>query len=69
MYMLLPRLREGAVISYPVQDWTKQAVLKTLEAHKVPFSHISKKADEISENYMIEGGEKEEICGDTRTKM
>ena len=27
---LLPCLRESAVISYPVQDWTKQAVFKTL---------------------------------------
>ena len=27
----LPSLRESAVISYPVQDWTKQAVFKTLK--------------------------------------
>ena len=31
MEILLPCLRESAVISYPVQDWTKQAVFKTLK--------------------------------------
>ena len=45
---LSKRKRESAVISYPVQDWTKQTVFN--EAH------------EISENYVIEGGEKEKIC-------
>ena len=48
MKIFLPCLRESAVISYPVQDWTKQGVFKTLQtAH--------------SENYVIKGGEKENI--------
>ena len=54
MPTLLPCLRESAVISYPVQDWTKQAVFKTLKmVHKFAFSRI-----------LTEGGEKEKICGD-----
>ena len=32
--------------------------------HKFAFSRISTKAHEISENYVIEGGEKERICGE-----
>ena len=65
MYILLPCLRESAVISYPVQDWTKQAVFKTLKTvRKFAFSLIPTKAHEISENYVIEGGEKEKIYGD-----
>ena len=63
--ILLPCLRESAVISYPLQDWTKQAVFKTLKmVHKFAFSRILTKAHETSENYAIEGGEKEKICGD-----
>ena len=63
--ILLPCLRESAVISYPVQEWTEQAVFKTLTtAHKFPFSRSPTKAHEISENYVIEGGEKEKIYGD-----
>ena len=44
-------LRESAVISHPVQDWTKQAVFKTLKTiHKFAFSYIStKKTHEISD--------------------
>ena len=58
-------LRESAVISYPVLDWTKQVIFKTLRTvHKFAFSRISKKAHEISKNYVIEGGEKEKIYGD-----
>ena len=57
----------------PVQDWTKQAVFKTLKmAHKFVFSRIPMNAYEISENYVIKGGEKEKIYGDDRvqdTKM
>ena len=65
MQILLPCLRESDVISYPVQDWTKQAVFKTLKTvHKFAFSRISTKAHEISENDVIEWGEKEKICGD-----
>ena len=65
MEILLPCLRESAVISYPVQDWTKQAVFKTLRmVHKFALSRIPMKAHEISENYVIEGGEKEKINGD-----
>ena len=62
MKIFLPCLRESAVISYPVQDWTKQGVFKTLQtAHKFAFSRIPTKAHEISENYVIKGGEKENI--------
>ena len=63
--MLLPCPRESAVLlTRPVQDWTKQAVFKTLKTvHKFAFSHISMKAHEISENYVIEGGEKGKIYG------
>ena len=32
--------------------------------HKFAVSRISTKAHEISENYVIEGGQKEKICGD-----
>ena len=32
--------------------------------HKFAFSRISRKAKEISENYVVEGGGKENICGD-----
>ena len=50
--------------SYPVQDWTKQAVFKTLQtACKFAFSRIPTKLHKISENYVIEGGEKEKIYG------
>ena len=62
---MLPSLRESAIISYPVQDWTKQTMFKTLKTvHKFAFSRISTKAHKISENYVIEWGEKEKICGD-----
>ena len=65
MLILLPCLRESAVISYPVQDSTNQAVFKTLKTvHKFGFSRISTKAHEISGNYAIKGGEKEKIYGD-----
>ena len=65
MKILLPCQRESAVISYPVQDWTKQAVFKTLKTvHKFAFSRIPTKAHEISETYLIERGEKEKINGD-----
>ena len=47
-------LKESAVISYPVQDWIKQTVLKTLKTVQTfAFSRISTKAHEISENYVI----------------
>ena len=66
---MLPCPRESAVISYPVQDCTKQAVFKTLKTvYKFAFSRISTKAHEISENYAIEGGEKE-ICRDENVKL
>ena len=69
----VPRPRESAVISYSVQDWTKQVIFKALKTvHKFPFSCISMKAHEISKNYVIVGGEKEKICRDDRvqdTKM
>ena len=65
MEILLPCLRESAVISYPVQDWSKQAIFKTLQtARKIAFSRIPTKAREISKRYVIEGGEKENIYGD-----
>ena len=63
--MLLPCLRESAVISYPVQDWIKQAVFKTLQtAHKFAVQRLPMKAHKISEKYAIEGAEKEKIYGD-----
>ena len=65
MYILLPCLRASTVISYPGQEWTKQAVFKTLKMlHKFVFSHIPMKVPKISENYVIEGGEKEKIYRD-----
>ena len=57
--------KRKSVISYPVQDWTKQAVFKTLKmVHRFAFSRILTKAHEISENYANKGGEKEKICGE-----
>ena len=37
--------------------------LDSKTVHEFAFSRISMKAHEISENYVIEGGEKEKICG------
>ena len=53
MEILLPCLRES-------DKW----LFKTHQVHKFAFSRISTKAHEISENYAIEGGEKEKIYGD-----
>ena len=65
MSILLPCLRESAAISYPVQDWTKQTIFKTLKpVDKFAFSHISMKAHKISENCVTEGEEKGKIYGD-----
>ena len=63
--ILLPCLRESAVISYPVQDWTKHYRLQNNSNLMVVWilTHFNA-ANEISENYVIEGGEKEKICGD-----
>ena len=61
MWILLPCLRESAVISYSVQDWTKQAVFKTLKTvHKFAFSRISMKAHKIGEHYCDRRGRKGE---------
>ena len=61
MWILLPCLRESAVISYPVQDWTKQAVFKTLKTvHQFAFSRIPTKAHEIGEHYSDRRGKKGE---------
>ena len=71
MEILLPCLKESAVISYPVQDWTKQAVFKTLKmVHKFAFSRISTKVQEISENYATkgEGGGRRRFMGTTLFK-
>ena len=57
--------RPTLAISFPVQDWTKQAVFKTLQtARKFAFSRIPMKSHEISEYCVIERGEKDKIYGD-----
>ena len=43
-------------------QWHFKKTLQT--ARKFAFSRIPTKAHEISENYVIEGGEKEKIYGD-----
>ena len=71
MLILLHCLRESAAISYPVQDWTKhyRTVFKTIEmVHEVCILTHLNEGTRISENYVIEGGEKEKICGDDPVK-
>ena len=52
----------SAVISYPVQDCNRH--YRISHNTEFAFSHISTKAHEINENYVVEGGEMEKICGD-----
>ena len=51
MYILLPCLRESAVISYPIRDWAKH--------YRIQNNKNVHKAHEISESYVIEGGGEE----------
>ena len=51
---------------YSTGIWVGGFVFKTLKTvHKFAFSHISMKAHEISENYVIEGGERGRFTGRT----
>ena len=41
MYVLLPCLRESAVISYPVQDWTKHFIFHAFQRRRTKSAKIN----------------------------